>query len=245
MDVIIGGKRVRLSSQIGAGGEGTVFRGKVNGVELAVKVYHQPDAKRAKKLQAFLSKNWTLPEDKIALPLHLVYDSQGQTVIGLTMPLLGSGFEELTSLANKKYRASFRVNTKEIAGIFIDGWETVNLVHQNSLCIGDFNDLNGLFRGIEMLFIDVDAWQFDNFACPVGTEQFLAPELYGIDLSLKPVFKPEHDWYSYAVMLFKSLLLVHPYGGTHRDIKQLTQRAAKRMTVMSKDVIAHQDGGPY
>ena len=238
MQVVIDKAKVHLNQtdQLGAGGEGTVFKSSVNGNFVAVKVYHQPDPKRARKLQAFLAKSWTLPQSKIALPLHLVYDSKGQDVVGLTMPLLGSGFEELTSLANKKYRASFLVNTKTVTDIFLNGWETVDTIHQNGLVIGDFNDLNGLFRGTEMLFIDVDAWQFDTFPCPVGTEQFLAPELYGIDLSLKPVFKPEYDWYSYAVMLFKSLLLVHPYGGTHKDVKQLTTRATKRMTVFDRSV---------
>lgn len=238
MEVVIEGKHLRLnqSDVIGAGGEGTVFRGRLNGDDLAVKVYHQPDHHRASKLTAFLSKRWSLPCRKIAQPMHLVYDANGRQIIGLTMPFLGQGFEELTSLANKKYRASFLVNTSMVAKIFVDGGVTVDSIHNNGLVIGDFNDLNGLFRGSEMLFIDVDAWQFDNFPCPVGTEQFLAPELYGIDLSQRAVFKPEHDWYSYAVMLFKSLLLVHPYGGTHKDVKQLTTRATRRITVFDSGV---------
>ncbi|MBI4136644.1 hypothetical protein HY469_01125 [Candidatus Roizmanbacteria bacterium] len=238
MQVIIDGKQIRLHQvdQLGAGGEGVVYKSRVEKDILAVKVYHQPDARRAQKLQTFLAKSWTLPISKIAMPLQLVYDVKGRTIIGLTMPLLSSGFEELMSLSNKKYRASFLVNTRMVADIFLDGGHTVNTIHQNGLVIGDFNDLNGVFRGTEMLFIDVDAWQFDTFPCPVGTEQFLAPELYGIDLSSKPVFRPEHDWYSFAVMLFKSLLLVHPYGGTHKDVKQLVQRATRRITVFDAKV---------
>lgn len=239
MQVVIDGKIIGLdaSAVLGAGGEGTVFKGKVRNNDVAIKVYHQPDQRRARKLQAFLSKNWLLPKNKIALPLELVFDASGNNVVGLTMPLLGKGFEELSSLANKRYRAANLINTKMVSQIFLDGGETLQQVHANGLVIGDFNDLNGLFRGIEMLFIDVDAWQFDQFPCPVGTEQFLAPELYGTDLSMKPVFKPAHDWYSFAVMLCKSLLYTHPYGGIHKGYKQLTARAANRVTVFSPDVI--------
>lgn len=238
MNVVIDGRSVRLDQRnvIGAGGEGTVFRAKVGTEELAVKVYHQPNVNRGKKLEAFLAGNWHLPLGKVARPLHLVYDVQGKQIVGLTMPFLGSGFEELTSLANKKYRASFRINTQMVAKIFVDGGDSVKTIHNNGFCIGDFNDLNALFCSAEMLFIDVDAWQFGSYPCPVGTEQFLAPELYGVDLSLKPMFKPEYDWYSYAVLLFRSLLCVHPYGGTHKQVRTLTDRATKHITVFGNGV---------
>ncbi len=237
MKVLINGHGYSLdqSSVIGAGGEGTVFRATIGGQQLAVKVYQKPNADHTKKLQAFLAKSWNLPVAKIALPLHLVYDSPGKKIIGLTMPFF-TGFEELTSLANKRYRAQNKIDTKIVTSVFLDGGKTVELIHQNGLIIGDFNDLNALFGGIQMLFIDVDSWQFDQFGCPVATEQFLVPELYGIDLSQRPVFKPEHDWYSYAVLLFKSLLLAHPYGGTHKDLKTITARAANRISAFHKDV---------
>ncbi len=238
MEVVINNNMIRLnqSQVLGAGGEGTVFRAKVGTDVLAVKVYHQPDSIREAKLRAFLAKGWQLPTSRVALPLDLVFDARGRNVIGLTMPFLGKGFEELASLSNRKYRAAYLVNSKNVADIFLDGGATLTQAHQNGLVIGDFNDLNGLFRGIEMLLIDVDAWQFDQFACPVATESFLAPELYNIDLSLRPVFKPEYDWYSFAVMLFKSLLLVHPFGGTHKGLRQLTARAAQRITVFDPGV---------
>ncbi len=234
MEVLVNGQRLRLSQKdvIGVGGEGTVYKH----ASLAIKIWHQLDQNRSSKLEAFLAKHWTLPLDRVAAPIHLVYDSTGQKILGPAMPFLGQGFEEVTSLANKKYRASFLVNNKMVANIFLDGGSTIKTIHPNGLVMGDSNDLNALFRNQEMLFIDVDAWQFDHFPCPVATEQFLVPELYGINLSLKPVFKPEYDWYSYAVMLFKSLLLTHPYGGIHKDYKQLTTRAARRITVFDSGV---------
>ena len=237
MQVIVENERIQLDQRdlIGSGGEGNVFRAHLRNGEVALKVYHQPTHQRGAKLRDLIATQWQLPLNKIAMPLNTVQDVHGQ-IIGLTMPYLGSGFEEMTSLANKKYRASFLVNTKMVVDIFIDGWDTLAAIHRNNLCVGDFNDLNALFRGKEMLFIDADTWQFGQYPCQVGTEQFLAPELYGIDLSVKPMFKPEYDWYAYAVMLFKSLLLVHPYGGTNKDYKQITARAKHRVTVFDPRV---------
>lgn len=239
MDVVIRNKRISLhqADLIGAGGEGNVFKSHIDGTDLAVKIYHSPTTQRSAKLQELIATQWQLPLNKLALPQDLVFDSQGNQIIGLTMPYLGTGFEEVTNLSNKKYRSAFLVNTRLVVDIFLDGAKTLHAIHSNNLCIGDFNDLNALFRGNEMLFIDVDAWQFGKYPCPVGTEQFLVPELYGIDLSLKPMFKPEYDWYSYAVMLFKSLLLTHPYGGIHKDYKQLIQRAKHRVTVFDPGII--------
>jgi|GEM_PF-710711 len=238
MIVVVNGQKLTLSSSdgIGSGGEAKVFKSTIGGQNLAIKIYHKPDMKRAKKLQAFLSHNWQLPADRIAHPLHLVYDGKGQSIIGLTMPFLGTGFQELAGLSNKKFRAKYLVSNRDVALTFLDGWNTVDQIHSNGAVIGDFNDLNALFRGREMLFIDVDSWQFDGFPCPVGTEQFLVPELYNQDLSVKPAFKPEYDWYSFAVMLFKSLLCVHPYGGTHKQHTQLVTRAVNRISVFADGV---------
>ncbi len=242
-DVVIDGKKVRLPDKdlVGRGGEGNVYKLSLNKGFVAVKLYHDATFERAEKLNSFLSQSWNLPTTKIALPLNVASDLKGK-VIGFVMPYLGTGFEDVAKLGNKKYRNSFSVNTKDVAEIFLDGLSTLTQIHANSLVVGDLNDLNVLFRGHEMLWIDADAWQFGKYVCPVATETFLDPALYGVDLSKRMVFKPVHDWYSYAVMLFKSLLLVHPYGGTHQTERQLTHRAAKKISVLDANVTYPQIG---
>lgn len=224
MDVDIAGKLIHLGQQqvVGLGGEGTVFLVTAASQRMAVKIYHTPTSQRAEKLHTFLAQQWQLPTQKIALPLELVRDIQQGNVIGLTMPFLDGGFAEIAFLANRKHRAAFQLSTRQIAEIFLDGADSLSAIHARGLVVGDLNDQNILYQQNMMLWIDVDAWQFSSYACPVGTEDFLAPELYGLDLSLQPVFKPEHDWYSFAVHLFRSLLLAHPYGGTHKEAHSLT-----------------------
>lgn len=218
---------------VGSGGEGVVLR---LDNSRAMKVYHQPTRQRSDKLQQFFGKNWNLPLGKVAVPLQPVYNQRQSMIIGLTMPYLGTGFEDIAVLSNKKNRATLGINTKDVTQIFLDGHTTLDQVHKNGLVVGDLSDLNVLYRAANMLWIDVDAWQFDQYPCPVATMEFVDPQLYGIDLSKRPVFEPENDWYSFAVLLFRSLTLAHPYGGVHGRVKTLTKRAQQRITIFDRDV---------
>lgn len=239
MKVIIGNKKVDLSQfdVIGSGGEGLVVKARLEGQgEEALKVYHNPTRERSNKLSAFFSQRWDLPTNKIALPQQPIYNLSKDLIVGITMPYLGSGFEDVALFSNRKKRVTYGITNKLIADVFLDGHESLDKIHDQGLVVGDFNDLNVLFRNRQMLWIDVDAWQFGKFACPVATLDFLDPELYGIDLSKRPVFKENNDWYSFAVMLFRSLLLTHPYGGVHSRYKTLQMRTVNKITVLDKDV---------
>lgn len=238
MQVDLAGELVTCDkkSVLGSGGEGTVFKVMYKGRQVALKIYEVPTRERSQKLMAFEKLNPNFP-DRVIAPQVMARNGRGM-VVGFTMPILTGTFEELSSLSSKKYRTSYGVTTRDVALTFLDGIPTLNSVHKLGFCVGDLNDRNEL-RGSNnrMLWIDVDSWQTGAFPCPVATETFLDPALYGIDLSVQPVFTPGNDWYSYAVMLFKSLLLVHPFGGTHKTVDGLMNRAAKRITVFDKGVI--------
>lgn len=237
MEYEVDGRRVRLNqgNAIGSGGEGTVFKYNIAGRDVAVKVYEHPDETKARKLQAFLAKRWNLPAG-VAAPEKLVYDLKGK-VAGFTMPLLPKGFEEVRNLGNRRFRLAAGITTKGVAEIFLRGLEELSRIHDQGLVVGDLNDLNIFFAQKEVFWIDVDSWQFDGFICPVATEQFLDPALYGVDLSQRARFSEGSDWYAFAALLFKSLLLVHPYGGNYKSARTITQRAQRKLTVFDPGVI--------
>jgi hypothetical protein len=241
MKVLIDGQKINLSPKniIGTGGEATVSRVK----DFAVKVYHRHDPRREQKLRDFLAQDYAqkLPVEVIA-PQKLVYSEDGKAVIGFAMPLVAQGFEPLAMLANRIWRANHAVTTAQIAAIFGNLHTTLANIHAVGLIVGDLNDQNELFCEDAIAFVDVDSWQFGTYPCMVATEAYCEPRLYGLDLSRQPNFTANDDWYAYAVLVFKSLLGVHPYGGTHPKVKLLPKRAGQRLPVLCPDVIYPKTG---
>ena len=240
MQAKIKGKRVNLKDHdiIGIGGEATIFK---LGTD-AVKIYLSPDPVREQKLQAMLQKQSGLPQSVIA-PRELVYDEKGKQIIGFTMNLLSPDYTEIRELTKKSFHKQRGISAKEIACLFLNIGNTLKRIHQSGMIVGDLNDLNIMFYQDDALFIDVDSFQFDQYPCMVGTEAFTDPALYGIDLSKEPAFTTENDWYAFAVLFFKALLLTHPYGGIHPQIRLLPHRAQQKISVFHPDVtypkIAH------
>ena len=229
------GERLTLDNShvIGSGGEGSVFHHPRN-PKSVIKIYETPTPEREQKLKAFLNRGFLLPPE-IAAPQSLIYDSSSR-VIGFTMPFF-KNTKAIRELSNRKFRIAQSIFNRQVTAIALHEASLLDKIHPQGIAVGDLNDQNVFFNQSTSYIIDVDSWQFDRWPCPVATESFLDPNLYGVNLSIKPAFQPAQDWYSYAVTLFRSLLLVHPYGGTHPKVDGLTQRATKKITIFDKDVI--------
>jgi hypothetical protein len=232
MEIVLDGKKVRLDKRavLGAGGEATVVKHK----SWAVKIYHAPTPQHAAKLRDLVSLPHRLPPAVIA-PELLAFDPHGRDVIGFAMRALAPAYTVAANLAHKRFRASHAISTADVAALFQNIHQTLGALHGAGFVVGDLNDLNLLFDGDAPAFIDVDSYQFGAHPCPVGTEAFLDPAHYGADLAAV-TFRPANDWYSFAVLLFKSLLLVHPYGGVHPTVKTLKARAQGRIPVFAAGV---------
>ena len=231
--IVIDGKKYRFSQSdtLGVGGEATVVQVGSN----AVKLFHDPTTERARKLQDFL-KLGKLPQT-VCAPQRLAYDSTGRKVVGFVMRRLSPQYEVVQMLSSKKYRRKHpAVTLASITDLMLSGYETIEQLHKAGVIIGDNSDLNVLFWKSRMVYIDADSFQFGKYPCVVGTENFLVPELYDTDLASKPYFVPMYDWYSWFVMTIRSLLMVHPYGGVHRDYKTVPQRAKARITFLDPAV---------
>lgn len=241
MIVYIDGKRVDLKAkdQLGVGGEAQVFL--MNGK--AVKIFHPLDPKlsaaqkkqhqlfrriKEKKLKQFPSG---LPNNVI-VPRNLALDRNGK-LLGYEMNLV-DGAEPLIMLSNKKFRRAF--SNEDTVTVLRNTRHTLQGIHRAGVVVGDFNDLNVLFKGLQSYFIDADSMQFAGLPCVVATERFLDPSLFGQDFAGSPVFTTASDNYALAVMIFQSLLYVHPYGGIHKGYKTLLRRAESNISVFDKDV---------
>lgn len=238
MDLFLAGQRVRLndSDLLGEGGEARVYRWK----DLAVKVFHpvppgQPAAAavRDQKLLKLARFPKGLPASVVS-PLELAKDRK-DAVVGYAMRAVEGG-EDFARLSQRKWREQVVANPA-VMGLFQQLAGTLRALHGQGVVAGDLNDGNVLFCGGATFLIDADSMQFDGLPCAVGHERFLDPRLYGVDLLAAPRFDAGTDWYSFAVMLFSSLLYVHPFGGTHAKLPTLLRRAEARHSILRPDVM--------
>lgn len=250
MDAYIDGVKARFEVKpLGVGGEATVYRW--NGK--AVKIFHEIDPSWDKQKAALWRRLIELKKKKlksfptglppgVIVPEKLVYDGRKE-IIGYVMPLV-SGAEAMHMLAVRSYRSG-GVGNNETVELFRHLFRLMCGTHDAQVVIGDFNDLNVLFRGQETFLIDTDSMQFNGLPCPVATEKFLDPLLYGQDLLARPCYSAENDYYAYAVMLFKSLLFIHPYDGVHKDFPNVFRRAEAAISVFNKDVRYPKSAVPF
>lgn len=233
---VSGRQRMILQPQdmIGSGGEGNVFRAMVGGSSMAIKIYHTRSDQRVRKLESLVSM--TLLPDEVVVPRHLVHDEHGQ-VVGYTMRLLSPGQEVLETLSDRKFRESNGITTTDVVDIHLGIQRVLKRLHGQGVIVGDLNSRNELYLGTRVSLIDADSFQVGRYPCEVATEKCLHPRLYGVDLSLRPVFECRDDWYAFCVLLFSSLLLVHPYGGAHRTLRTIPKRAMQKVTVLDPGVV--------
>lgn len=230
---------------IQSGGEGMVF-----GIgDTAVKLYHQPQSHHITKLQHMLTTGLQhrLPPAVYA-PIALVQDTSGQT-IGFQMPRLPAQAAAARRLATATFWPQNALTTPAVLSLFQTLHTTLHTMHQTGVIIGDLNDQNLHFtRQANTLtphLIDADSYQFSHFPCPVAMLSFLDPQLYGVaDFRQRPYFTPLTDWYAFFVLLVKSLLLVHPYGGAHHQHKSLQSRAAHGISILHPHVTYPKNARP-
>jgi hypothetical protein len=220
---------------IQSGGEGMVF----GWGSQAVKVYHQYVAGREAKVRDLIGLAGRLPGNVFG-PCKLALNDTGQ-VVGVAMARLPAGSQPLRQLANRRYCLSAGLDIAHILPLLQDIHRTLDCLHRLGMVVGDLNDHNLFFDPaagrLASFWVDVDSYQFNGYSCPVAMESFLDPALYMVqDFSQKPFFTPLTDWYAYWVLLVRSLLGVHPYGGVHRTHKTLRVRATAAVSILAPDV---------
>lgn len=224
------GRRVRLDDRdlLGVGGEGRVFRVGPH----ALKVFFTMTDARRKKLAAFPTG---LPEAVVG-PVELCTDPRGN-VIGYAMRVLERAID-IHRLGQRKWRdESAHLTTNDVLATFRQLAAAVDALHARGIVVGDLNDGNVVLTpdGRPWL-IDADSMQFASFPCVVAHERFLDPRLYGVDLATTAALSRDSDFYALAVMLFTSLLFVHPFGGAHASYPTMLRRAEARHSVLRGDV---------
>jgi serine/threonine protein kinase len=252
MKIFIKGNPVTVDvrKSLGKGMEADVYRLG----DLAVKIFKGPnhpdlltdfdrDAAR-NKIEEHQRKLNKFPRNlpaHVVSPIDLVEDSSGK-IVGYTMNMVDNP-RQARVFGQVSERTG--IDPNQIVGFFTDLHFTVKGLHTARVVIGDFNDLNILVCNKEAYIIDADSFQFGEFPCRMYTEEFVDPRLCnqnGKTAVLSMTHDPDSDWYSYAVMLFKLLLCVGPFGGVYKpsskkDLILHTQRSLRGISVFNPEVV--------
>jgi DNA-binding helix-hairpin-helix protein with protein kinase domain len=222
------GTNIVTDTKLGAGGEAVIY--KMQGGNVAGKIYHNPTPAQERKLQAMVANP---PDDpmagqktiSIAWPTEILYE-ENEKFAGFLMP-----FVPQMRPINEFYTPKVRVQK---CPYFHYGYlvhtafnlaSAINAVHGRGYVIGDVNESNVLVGDNALVvLVDTDSFQVKDsrdgmvYRCPVGKPEFTPPELQNktfkdIDRSL------EHDRFGMAVLFFQLMMEgVHPFSGIFQGI---------------------------
>ena len=212
-DVVIssdGQTNFTLVKRLSGGAEGMVFT--TDSTKYVAKIYHKGviTPLRWAKLKKLVGLGITSPG--FCTPQHLLY-FRGVPV-GYTM-FLGKG----TTLSNvfdgpdamiSRYPDWTRL---DICDTLLSLISKYLYLHMHDVVAGDIQLKNALiYTSASQYLIDMDSVQIGNLPCPVGTEEFTDPKLWGKDFS-GFVRKLEDEDYSIAMLVFSVLFCgLHPYA---------------------------------
>ena len=198
------GKPVRLANKLGSGGEGTVYETDQAGV--LCKIYHKSRLTEGAQRKIELMASRKVAHQGICWPLAAVKDSQG-VFRGFLMPRasgepLGHGLFIPTVWLTKHPGWTRRESVRLAIRIL----EAIDYLHRMRVLIGDINPMNILVSSENsVFFVDCDSFQIQGFPCPVGSINFVAPEIQGQDFS-RFLRTSEHELFAVATLLFMVMM---------------------------------------
>lgn len=201
------------------GGEGFIY-------EVGKEIYKifKPVVKIATKqikVRTLIQAN--LPKE-VVRPLDEVVDKKGN-FIGFAMEKVSG--DEIKCLSNNKFVKSNGISQKDVLQLDIKIQNVIKELHKNNIYIGDLNDQNILFdKQLNVYFIDCDSWSVGGKKCEVAMDLFRDPLLKSNN------FNADTDTYAFAVLSWKMLTRIHPFGGTMNPDMNILERMEKGISVI-------------
>lgn len=214
------GNVVYLDSELGRGGEGSVYSVKSNNSVVA-KIYHQSiTSDKQEKIKTMVNLRKDSLSSFTTWPTDILMNASGN-VIGFLMPKLTG--KEIHKLYGPKTRLqefpdatySFLIRTAaNLARAFAS-------VHESGHVIGDINHGNFYVTDkATVKLLDCDSFQIGTanklFKCEVGIPMYQPPELQNIS-SFRDITRTQnHDNFGLALFIFLLLFMGrHPFAGRY------------------------------
>lgn len=166
---------IKLESKVAAGGEGIIY---TTNTPYIAKIYKRENNTKRKyeKIKLMLSKK--IECEGVCYPVAALYNSDKEFV-GYMMPK-AKGKELQKSIFIKPLFMKNFPNWKkrDTVELCITILEKIKYLHDRNIIMGDINPANILVVSPkEVYFVDTDSYQVENFPCPVGTNNYTAPEI--------------------------------------------------------------------
>lgn len=216
----ISGRRIRVTSIIGKGGEGTVFNVDAD-KDIAAKIYTDgKHLERRDKISAMVNTELHKRSTLVAFPIEMLLGEHGEFV-GFTMRKAGmvKPIHELYAPGSRKMefpKADFRFLARTATNVA----RAIASVHQAGCVIGDINHSGILVsEQATVTLIDADSFQVRSghtvYRCRVGVGEYTPPELQGLVLE-KVDRETSHDGFGLAIVVFQLLFMGrHPFAGRY------------------------------
>jgi len=195
---------VLLTSRIGKGGEGAVYKTNIPGTVCKIYDAEKVTRFRCEKLRKMFESRFTFPG--ICWPTDVVLNNE-RKIVGYLMPE-ARGFELQKSvfippLLKQRFKSWKRVDLVRLAVTIL---EKIAYLHHHNIIIGDINPGNIIvFSPDEVYFVDVDSYQIEEIPSPVGTVLFTPPELQGKNFG-SLLRSRENELFAVATLLFEIML---------------------------------------
>lgn len=210
------GKKYRLITPLGSGGEGTIFE--TQEVAIVAKIYHMENRSvtNYKKLQFMIDKKISMKN--VTWPIDILYNDNGDYV--------GFLMKKTPSYCKQLGESVLKINNTRVRDELLSKWTKADLVntayavastfvelHAKEIYMGDVNPANILVnpeKSDEVYFVDCDSYQIGEFLCPVGTPIFTSPDYYK-KCNGKPVYSEQKrtmqdEQYAIASLIFQILM---------------------------------------
>lgn len=166
---------IKLESKVAAGGEGIIY---TTNTPYVAKIYKRENNTKRKyeKIKLMLSKK--IECEGVCYPVAALYNSNKEFV-GYMMPK-AKGKELQKSIFIKPLFVKNFPNWKkrDTVELCITILKKIKYLHDRNIVMGDINPANILVVSPkEVYFVDTDSYQVENFPCPVGTNNYTAPEI--------------------------------------------------------------------
>jgi eukaryotic-like serine/threonine-protein kinase len=207
------GQKGNIETFLGSGGQGEVYKVRINSEEFALKCYYPeaiPDNQKA-LIERLIRLGQ--PNNKFLWPLSIV---EGGKIpgFGYVMQLRPNNYKNIIDLMKRRIDPTFY----SIATACMELSDSFLSLHAKGLCYRDISFGNAFFNpdNGEILICDNDNVIVDgeDFGGILGTPRFMAPEIVIGDAHPNS----DTDRFSLAVLMFYLLILNHPLEGKKESL---------------------------